>query len=223
MGAALVASLVWTGCVIEEETGERSRFEDEDTTSAGVGGAGGGNSEFETTVSVGNGATSTTSGAGGSSSSITTGAGAGGPSCDYDAPNSCLSADTITEIAGDAGEDVRVIHGTTSRFVKVFVAETVGSVISYPDLRFAARLDNSANMDFDLHVYVADAEPHCDGDLVSATLEPAVIVGAWDDRLNSDDGRWMIFEVSHEGGTACDADAEWTLTIAGNCDETCFE
>lgn len=208
--AALVGVVGWaaaTGCG-SEETGERSRFED-DASSAAQTGAGG----LMTTVTTGNGVGGAGAGQGGGSSPTT---GAGGAACDYDAPNSCLSADTLTAIAGDAGTDLRVVRGTTARFVKVFVAETVGSVISFPDLKFAARLDNSPSMDFDLKVYVGDDEPHCDGQTVTATTEPAVVVGTWEDQLNNDDGRWIIFEVAYVGGTACGSAAEWTLTIAGN-------
>jgi hypothetical protein len=218
MVAAAVLSVLWGGCVIEEEPEERTRFDDEgQTAQTGTGSGAGG---LQTTVSVGMGGAGA-SGSGGSSTSVTTGSGAGGPGCNYDSPNSCLSADTITEIAGDAGTDVRVVKGTTSRFVKVFVAETVGSVISYPDLKFVARLDNSPNMDFDLNVYVADTEPHCNGELVTATSDPAVVAGSWGDSLNSDDGKWMVFEVFHAGGSACGQDAEWTLTIAGNHQVNC--
>lgn len=213
------ASLVWTGCIVEEETEERERFEDDGAAATSGAGGSTGAGTLETTVSTGTGtggATGATTG--NTSSSITTGVGGGGNTCNYDAPNSCLSADTVTEIAGDAGEDVRVISGTTERFIKVFVAETVGSVISYPDLKFTARLDNSPGMDFDLHVYAADSEPHCDEEAVEATTEPAIVVGSWNDDLNSDDGRWMVFEIVYAGGQECGQNAEWTLTIAGNCD-----
>ncbi len=214
VAALSLLSVAWVGCAVEEDTAERSRFE-EDGVQVGVGGAGVGG---QSTVSGGNGAGST--GAGGASTAVTTGAGAG-PNCDYDSPNSCLSADTITEIAGDAGTDVRVIRGTTSRFIKVFVAETVSSVFSYPDLKFAAHLANSPGMDFDLNAYVADTQPHCNGQLTSATSEPAVVAGVWNDSLNSDDGRWMVFEVAYAGGSSCDSAAEWTLTIAGNYEIRC--
>jgi hypothetical protein len=214
VGLALAAGAA--ACVVEEE-GDRERFADDGeggagaehvntTTGAGAGGSG--------AAGAGGGSTSGTGGSGSSS-----GVGAG-PGCSYDPPNSCLSAETIEQIAGDTGTDLRSYTGRTGQFFKVFVAEAVSSAISYPDLKFAARLDQSA-VDFDLRVYDGGAEPGCDGAPVDADDDPAVITGSWEDSLNSDDGRWVVFEVRYASGDACGADAEWTFTLAGNYDIRC--
>ncbi|MBU0610811.1 MAG: hypothetical protein KKI08_23195, partial [Armatimonadetes bacterium] len=121
----------------------------------------------------------------------------------------------------DAGGDIRVATGTTSMFVKVYVAETVGSIVSFPPLKFTARLDNSPDMDFDLLAYDGGMEPTCDAEPVVADDEPALVQGSWPDNLNNDDGRWFVFEVKHAGGNKCGAAARWTLTIAGNYAPSC--
>ncbi len=212
---ALVAGLL-AACVVEER--RKSRFDGDGgeggTAPASDGGAGGGG------ASGGSGGSGGSAAAAGSAGTAGT-AGTGG--CSHAAPNDCLGAQTLEPIAGDDGTDLRVAQGTTSMYLKVFVAETVSSAISFPPLQFTARLDNSPGMDFDLYAYDGGEEPTCGATPVVAASDPAVIIGSWPDQLTTDDGRWFVFRVEHQGGEHCGSAAEWTLTLAGNYAPECTD
>lgn len=206
--AALALGLL-CACSGDDETD--GRF-DNTGPITGVGGQGAGG---------GTGLSGAAGGTGGTGGTGATGGTGGTGGCSYEAPNSCLGADTIQEIAGDDGGDLRVVTGRTSKYLKVFVAETVGSMVSFPPLKFTARLDNSPGMDFDLHVYGPGDEPRCEGDPTIATSDPAVVQSTWGDSLNSDDGRWFVFAVRYQSGNDCGSAAEWTFTLAGNYAPSC--
>lgn len=212
----VVASFVATGGCLVEEAEPEGRFDKKDD------GDGGSGLETPATSGVGGGAVS---GSGSSTASTGSGAGTtgsgGNGGCSYEPANGCLDADLIEQMAGDDGSDQRVIKGTKGQFVKVFVAETVSSWVSFPELALTARLDNSPGMDFDLVVYDGGAMPSCDGDSYELTESGNYLTASWGDDKNNDDGRWWVFEVQHASGSQCGSAAEWTLTLASNFAPEC--
>jgi hypothetical protein len=172
------------------------------STSSGAGGAG-------STGAGGDPSTSTTSSTGSSSST-------GGPACDYSAPDTCPTSETMSAIAGDKNNDTRIVKGTTSKWFKVQVNEAVSSIISFPQLSYTATLASPAGMDFDLFEYDGTtATPSCGGNPKHAMGNPESVSDAWGDTLNSDDTRWITLEVRYISGEMCPSD-QWTLTVKGH-------
>lgn len=203
----------------------------ETTYAPGAGGSGGSGSGGASTVDTTSGdATtgdgSTTSGSGGaggtgaggdpSTSSTSSSSSTGGSNCDYGSPNICSGSETMSAIAGDKGNDTRIVKGTTSKWFKVQVNEVVSSIISFPQLSYTATLASPAGMDFDLFEYDGTASvPSCAGNPKHAMGNPESVSDVWGDTLNSDDTRWITLEVRYISGEVCPANP-WTLTVAGH-------
>jgi hypothetical protein len=196
----------------------------------GAGGSGSGGSPTSGDTSSGDATTgdgSSSSGAGGagaggdpstSSSSSTSGSSSstGGNNCDYASPNICSGSETMSAIAGDKGNDTRIVKGTTSKWFKVQVNEAVSSIISFPQLSYTATLASPAGMDFDLFEYDGTTSvPSCGGNPKHAMGNPESVSDVWGDTLNSDDTRWITLEVRYISGEVCPAN-QWTLTVAGH-------
>jgi hypothetical protein len=172
------------------------------STTSGSGGAGG----------TGAGGDPSTSSTTSSSSSSST----GGSNCDYGSPNICSGSETMSAIAGDKGNDTRIVKGTTSKWFKVQVNEAVSSIISFPQLSYTATLATPAGMDFDLFEYDGTTStPSCAGNPKHAQGNPESVSDVWGDTLNSDDTRWITLEVRYISGEVCPAN-QWMLTVQGH-------
>ena len=81
-------------------------------------------------------------GAGGSG-----GGGGTGGSCEYTAPNTCETAETLMEIAGDQGTPSVVVTGQTSKFfqIKLLEASSVPGVVEYK-----VTLESPQGMNYDV-------------------------------------------------------------------------
>ncbi len=133
--------------------------------------------------------------------------------CDYTSPNTCPTAVEVVGIAGDAGNDVRTVHGLTSRFFKVRVDDSVGAPAM---LSYTATLESPPGMVFELRVYPGDATgPTCAATPTTGTGSPPTVHEAWADGL-ADDSRWRGPEVRYVSGAECGTAATWTLTLAGH-------
>lgn len=192
----------------------------------GAGGSGGGGSTTSGDATSGDATTgegSTSSGSGGtgaggdpSTSSTSSSSSTGGSNCDYGSPNICSGSETMSAIAGDKGNDTRIVKGTTSKWFKVQVNEAVSSIISFPQLSYTATLAAPAGMDFDLFEYDGTtATPSCAGNPKHAMGNPESVSDVWGDTLNSDDTRWITLEVRYVSGEICPAD-QWILTVQGH-------
>src|SRR5258708_5920256 len=96
----------------------------------GYGGYGGGGPSSSQSSGHTSSHSSTTSstGVGGDPSTSSVGGSGGGSSCDFTAPETCPSAQELPSIDGDQNNDVRVIQGTTARWLKIKINEAVSSI-----------------------------------------------------------------------------------------------
>jgi hypothetical protein len=167
-----------------------------------------------TSTSTSSSSTTTTSGTGGGGTGGGGGAGGSEPACDYGAPNTCAMPTEIEAVDGDTGSDVRTLSGTTSKWFKVHINE--GSII-INDFKYQVILQSPPGMDFDLYEYVGDgAATNCLGNAIHAMGDPESVSDSWSDTIGVDDGRWLSLEVRYISGSACGADAKWTLTVKGH-------
>ena len=225
--AILGAGLLSAFAACDGGTGVAATFSHGDGGSPGSGGSGGsGGDESTTAASTTTGTTTSGSASSSSSSSTsTTGAGGGGagggggtggsePLCDYDAPNTCTAATEIEAIDGDTGSDVRTLSGITSKWFKLRINEGSNLI---NDLSYVVTLKSPPGMDFDLYEYVGDgAATNCLGNAIHAMGDPESVSDAWSDSIGTDNGRWISLEVRYISGSACGADAKWTLTAEGH-------
>lgn len=153
-------------------------------------------------------------GAGGGGAGGGGGTGGSEPLCDYDAPNTCTAATEIEAIDGDTGSDVRTLNGITSKWFKLRINEGSNLI---NDLSYVVTLKSPPGMDFDLYEYVGDgAATNCLGSAIHAMGDPESVSDAWSDSIGTDNGRWISLEVRYISGSACGADAKWTLTAEGH-------
>ncbi len=196
----------------------------EEIGGGGVGGEGGepgqttsatsGSSTSTTSTSSTSTSTSSTStsGAGGSGAG---GSGSGGAPCDFGSPNQCAGAQELTQIDGDQGSDLRTATGHTSKWFKIFVAEGVSSLISYPQLSYTATLESPAATNYDLYVYPGGSgSVDCGASPLHGAGSPEQVSQTWGDSIGSDDGTWFAIEVRHVDGDDCSSD--WTLSFEGH-------
>jgi len=185
--------------------------------SGGGGGAGG--TSGATTTSSTSGA-----GGGGDGGGDQGGGGQGGsPSegCDYTAPQPCSGAQVLPEVRGDEGNDVQSAGGTTSKWLHVYVSESVSDPFDHPDLSYTAELTSPAGMDYDLYVYTGnDQAPNCQAQGVKGVLNPAtgkeLVSATWGDSLGDEDGTWITVEVRYVSGDVCAAGDAWALSFRGH-------
>ncbi|WP_437610785.1 hypothetical protein WMF20_03855 [Sorangium sp. So ce834] len=193
----------------------------------GEGGAGGVDASSSSRASSSSSSSSAgVGGAGGEGGSSDGGAGAGGAGgaaseCDYGSPNTCAGAEDLGEISGDDGADSVTVTGTTSKWFKVYVVDEP-IVIPLPSTEsFKATLTSPPGMNFDLIVYQGEllgAAPDCFASGVRGQGTPESFTAIWDDEAIAEDGLWFAIEVRHVEGTACGAEATWTLKLQGNPD-----
>jgi len=168
-------------------------------------------------------ATSSASTSGSSASTSATASSSSGGMCNYDSPNTCQAATIMAEISGDAGTPMQVQHGNTSEWLAIRVVETQYDPIEGDEEPFSYKvtLQSPAGMDFDVFVQLG---PNDGGAVCNAATAQGMgsggietISGSWSDNISfgddQDDHRWLSIEVRYVSGTACGADAEWTLTV----------
>jgi hypothetical protein len=226
--AILGAGLVCAFAACDGGPGVAATFSHSDGGSPGSGGSGAGDGATSSSSSTTSTSTTTSSSSSSSSSSSTstTGAGGGGtggggggaggnePLCDYTSPNTCSNAVEIQAIDGDTGSDVRTLNGTTSKWFKLRINEGSNFI---NDLSYVVTLQSPPGMDFDLYEYVGDgAATNCLGNAIHAMGDPESVSDAWSDSIGTDNGRWISLEVRYISGSACGADAKWTLTAEGH-------
>jgi hypothetical protein len=176
-------------------------------TSASSSGSTGGGSTSSTS-STSTTSTSSTGGAGGMGG----GGGGGMGGCNFDAPDTCQTAETLIEISANSGADVRTVKGTGSKWFQIKMNDD-----TVAQLRFTATLTSAMDTDYDLYVHRGDDNaPDCNFPAVKAMGTPEVAAQFWADELGNDNSRWYSFEVFYVSGSECDMPHEWTLTIEGN-------
>ena len=195
-------------------------------------GGSGGEGGVLTGAGVTNGPTSSSSSSSSkSSSSVSTGGEGGdmttttastgtGMMCDYDAPDTCPTAEILPAIAGDQGGPTVTRKGSTSKWYKVHIQEQDSGIFE-TDLSYRVTLSSPPGMDYNLKVYQGpqDGNPDCNVSPLSGQGSPEVVSASWDDDQGiggEDDSLWLNIEVVYVSGSACDQNAEWTLTVAGN-------
>lgn len=166
-------------------------------------------------------ASSTSSATSGSTTTTTTTATTStGMMCDYDAPDTCATAEIMPAIAGDMGGPTVTRYGSTSKWFKVHIQEQDSSIFE-TDLSYTVTLVSPPGMDYNLKVYQGPqaGSPDCNVSPLNGAGSPEVVSASWDDDQGfggEDDSVWLNIEVVYVSGTACDQAAEWTLTVAGN-------
>jgi hypothetical protein len=159
-------------------------------------------------------------GGGGSGGAAGQGTGAGGQgaeggSCSFASYNNCFGAEVLPTIAGDDGSDVSTAQGARARWFKIFVEESVSSIIDYPPLSFTASLQSPAGTNYDLYVYFGDnGGTNCAAVPLQGGGSPETVHSSWGDNMGTDDGTWLSVEVRYVSGDDCAS--QWTLSIAGN-------
>jgi hypothetical protein len=134
--------------------------------------------------------------------------------CDYKAPETCPNAVELQAISGDSGTDTKLVTGTTSKWVKIFIREDSNFI---HDPSYTATLESPPGVKFDLYSYVGDANaPDCAGNPLQGVGTPESLTESWNDAIGPDDNRWYTFEVRYVSGGTCDPSEKWKLTIAGN-------
>ena len=180
-----------------------SSTEASSSSSASSSGAGGGAGDG----GAGGGATG---GAGGG----TAGGGGTGGTCDYSSPNTCETAEVLTEMAGDEGAPIVTVTGQTSKYFQIKMLEKSnlpGTV------KYKVSLTTPQGMNYDLFVRRGDGDaPNCNIAPDKGTGMPATVADFFADSVVSDDSAWISIEVAYVNGMACGMDAEWTLTVQGN-------
>jgi hypothetical protein len=161
----------------------------------------------------GAGATSGTGNGGGGS-----GAGVGGSACDFSATNTCASAQSLGNVAGDTG-GLAQTSGVGSKWIKARITEADSSVFE-TDLSYVVTLTSPPGMDYDLYVRQGpqDGPQDC-----AATEKKGVVSGStetvsdsWDDDQGiggEDDSVWLSIEVRHVSGDDCAT--PWSLSVSG--------
>lgn len=143
------------------------------------------------------------------------------PSCAL--ANSCETAVTLAQIAGDTGSDTRMSSGTTSQWLSVKVIDTT---LTGDRLRVGITLTSQDGANYDLFVLQPDeagghekAPKDCAATPVSSQNASGVdlVKLDWDDvtnQIGQDDGDGLVIaiEVRHVSGPC----GSWTLSIAGN-------
>jgi len=143
------------------------------------------------------------------------GHGGEGGSCNFSAPNTCLTGEVLSTIAGDDGNDVSMAQGVGSKWLKIFVEESVSSLIDYPPLSFTATLQSPGGATYGLYVYVGDdGGIDCNATPLVGGGSPPSVHSEWSDTPAVDDGTWLAVEVRYLSGSNCQS--LWTLTIQGN-------
>ena len=185
---------------------------DEPGGSGGTGGAGGEGAHGTTTT------TSTTSTAGTGGEGGGGGGGGNAPACDFDAPNTCPSAEQLPSVSGDEGGTAQG-QGKTSKWLAVHITEDDSSIFP-TDLSYTVTLTSPAGMDYDLFVRQGpeDGSPDCNA--AEKKGQPSgsseTVHAGWNDDQGlggEDDSLWLCIEVRWISGDDCNA--TWTLTVQG--------
>ncbi len=209
---ASAAVLVGVGCAVGGgETGELPAG----GGGPGAGGFGGATQVATTSASVGGAGGGTPSGAGGGGGEL--------GNCTFDAPNTCDTAELIPAIAGDENDPPAVRYGVTSKWYRIRITEENGSILE-EDLSYTVTLSSAPGMAYDLVVYQGPqaGNPSCGAPPKVGVVQPngdQTVHDGWDDDQGiggEDDSVWLIVEVRYVSGDACDAAAQWTLTIQGH-------
>lgn len=183
------------------------------TSSSGQASSSSTTSSSSSTTSSSSSTTSSSSSSGSSSTSSSTSSSSSG-GCSYTAPNTCETALELSEVAGDSGSDLRTVTGTTSKWFKVHIAEASNFDV---DLSYTATIEPASGADFDLYIYDGDATNiNCFAAPHQANGVPEKYFAEWPDDFGSEDGRWIVLEVRHAGGTGCGSEAKWTMKVQGN-------
>lgn len=112
---------------------------------------------------------------------------------------------------------MRTASGTTSKWFRIFVAEGVSSIISYPALSYTVTLASPPSTKYDLYVYDGDGNaPDCLGNAKKGVGTPESVSDKWGDSVGSDDGKWIAIEVRYVSGDACGPGDTWNLTVEGH-------
>lgn len=146
----------------------------------------------------------------------------GGTSVSCASPNACLGAIMMTDVNGDTGADVSSSTGSTSRWMKVRVAENDSGVFG-ARMKLKLTLSSPPGTNFDMRVYLAGdgSSQKCTGpdQTTNATTGADVTSVEWGESgtfsNGSDDDRTVTIEVFNVSGT-CTATQNWTLIAEGN-------
>jgi hypothetical protein len=182
----------------------------------------GGFEELPYDASTGAGTTSSTTSQGGTGGTVpqggeggtgaTGGTGGTGGTCDFSAQNTCQTAQTLSQICGDEGNDLAMVSGIGSGFFQIYVAECANSDTP---LSFEATLLSPIGMDYDFYMSVGDdSAPDCGATWTKSGGNPDSLSAEWGDNWGFEDGTWFSIEVRHASGNDCTV--EWTLTVQGH-------
>ena len=151
----------------------------------------------------------------GASSSGSGGQGGGGAgSCDPSPAQTCITAIELPSFDGDADGEPSTAKGTKAAWYKVLVTED--SLLS-KDLSYTATLVSPPGLVFQLFAFNGNAStPNCLAEALVAVGNPPSVTSTWEDVFNSDDDKWITFEVRYISGEVCDPAPEWTLTVTGH-------
>jgi len=128
----------------------------------------------------------------------------------------CGNALELSTIDGDENSDTRTFSGSTSRWLKVLVNDSIAFGISHNE-SYTATLQSPPGMLFDLYAYTGDATaPNCLATAVLGSGDPESVSDSWPDVVLQDDSRWITFEVRSVSGQPCTSGAQWTFTVVGN-------
>jgi hypothetical protein len=214
----LVAGALVVACAEGADIGETGGAGGEGGVLTGAGVTNGPTTTAGSTTKASSTSSSST-GEGGDMATTTSSTGTG-MMCDYDAPDTCATAEIMPAIAGDTGGPTVTRKGTTSKWYKVHIQEQDSGVFE-TDLSYTVTLISPPGMDYNLKVYQGpqDGSPDCNASPINGAGSPEVVSASWDDDQGiggEDDSLWLNIEVVYVSGSACDQNAEWTLTVAGN-------
>jgi hypothetical protein len=203
------ASALLLACATGVTDGETEFLGDGGFTGAGGRGDGGDDDVSSSTTP-----SSTSSNMGG-----TGGEGGAEPMCDFDAPNSCATAQSLGTLAGDSGSPSVSMMGETSMWFIVYIEEQDSNVFE-TDMSYTVTLTSPAGMDYDLVVHQGpqDGDPDCNATPIYGNgTTTQTVSSSWDDDQGfggEDDSLYLNIFVEHVGGDLCDA--PWTLTVQGH-------
>lgn len=191
---------------------------------------GGGSGEGGRITGVGGSATGPTSGpatsggptsasASGSTGSSMSSTSSGMMICEYDAPDTCQTAESMPDVSGDTGGPTVTRKGSTSKWYKVHITEDDSNIFE-TDLSYRVQLTSPPGMNYDLRVHQGpqDGSPDCNVAPMNGAGNPEIVTSSWDDDQGiggEDDSLWLNIQVLYVSGTACGPNAEWTLTVQG--------
>jgi len=146
-----------------------------------------------------------------------------GPATACTAKNKCATARDIGTVNGDKGNDMISAEGSASEWLTFRANEALTGIFNPGGhkMKFNATLVPPAGADFDLYIYMDDADDvvECSAVTVqSANVGNDEAGNSWGEGATanaSNDSRTVSVEVRHKSGT-CAAGAKWKLNIEGN-------